>query len=125
AESFVCAEGADLERLDRFFQIVDRTGGRREMQDVVECTFAVNVIRDVVFDEREPIAADQMLDIRGTARDQVVHADHFMAAIEEQLAQMGAEEPRPTRDQGTPHQAGSFRPTETYVKPSLFMRCGS
>ena len=35
AERLVRAERADLERLDRQFQIIDRAGGRGEMPDVI------------------------------------------------------------------------------------------
>jgi len=48
----------------------------------------MHVVGDVVFDESEAIAPDEMLNVRGAAGDQVVHADHLVSASEEQLAEV-------------------------------------
>src|SRR5439155_23306917 len=84
-------------------EVVDRTGRRCEMQDVIERPFAMDEVGDVVFHERETVAAEKMLDVRGVAGDQIVHADHFVTAIEEQLAEIRPEETGAARDQPTSH----------------------
>ena len=101
------AERADFQRLDRLLEVVDRAGRRREVQDVVERPVDVDVVRDVVLDEREAVAADEVLDVARDAGDEVVDADDFMAALEEQLAEVRAEEARAAGDERAAHQTRS------------------
>src|SRR5260370_24644109 len=60
-------------------------------------------VRDVVLHERESVAAEEMLDVGGVTGDQIVHADHFVTALEKELAQVRAEESSTARDQGPRH----------------------
>ena len=86
AERVVRAERADLERLDRQLEIVDRAGRRREVQHAVERTRDVGERRDVVLDELEPLVADQVRDVVRVAGDEVVEADDLVALGEEAVA---------------------------------------
>ena len=47
------AQRADLERLDRVVQVIDRAGRRGEVQDVVDRAVDLQRVRDVVADEGE------------------------------------------------------------------------
>src|SRR5438445_13874254 len=97
------AEGTDLERLNRFFQVIDGAGRRGEMQNVIERTLDVDVIGDIVLDEAESAPAQQVLDVGGTSGDEIIHADDFMTALQEQFAEMGAEKAGPACDQRARH----------------------
>ena len=57
------AERADLERLDRQLEVVDRAGGRGEVQDGVQRPGDVDVLGDVVVDEPEVGALRQVRDV--------------------------------------------------------------
>jgi hypothetical protein len=48
-------EGADLERLDRQLEVVDRRGRRGEVEHVVERLVDDERLADVVLDEAEPL----------------------------------------------------------------------
>ena len=74
AERLVRAERADLERRNRQLEIVDRAGRARPVQHVVHGTVDVDVVGDVVLDERE-VAVREVRDVVGVAGQQVVDAD--------------------------------------------------
>ena len=70
SEGVVRAERAHLESGDREFQIINRTGRRCEVKNVVDLFFGQkNEIRDVVFDELELLVAGEMSNVRGVAGD--------------------------------------------------------
>src|ERR1043165_9608509 len=98
--------------------MVDRGRRRGKGQYVIDRSLDVNVVRDVVLDEREAVVAEEVRDVRRAAGDEVVDADHFVAAREKELAEVRAEEAGAARDQGTAHQTrsrtrtSSARPTE-------------
>jgi hypothetical protein len=71
----------DLERLNRKFQVVDRTGGRREMKDAVQIPLNVYELGNIVFDEMEALARVEMLDVFPRTRNEVVHPNHVMAVL--------------------------------------------
>ena len=87
AERVVRAQAADLQGLDGHAQVVDGGGRAREMEDEVERTLEVDVVRDVVLDEHE-VAAGQVLDVGDVARDEVVHADDGVPVVEEVFGEM-------------------------------------
>ena len=58
AERVVRAERADLERLDRQLEVVDRAGRAGPVQDVVDRAVDVDVLRDVVADELKILVAE-------------------------------------------------------------------
>ena len=57
----------------------------------------VDVVRDVVLDEGE-VAIDEVSDVRGVARQEVVDPDDLVAAIEQRLAQVRSNESRRSGD---------------------------
>ena len=77
------------------------------MQDEVERTIYVDVIGDVVLDKLESRVAEQMGDVLGPAREEVVHADDFAAFFQQQVAQMRPQETCAAGDQHA-HYVGSF-----------------
>ena len=74
AERVVRAVRADLERLQRQPQVVDRARRAREVVDEVDRLVDLDVLRQVVREEDEGVAA-QMLDVGERARLEVVDAD--------------------------------------------------
>ena len=91
AERVVRAVRADLERLQRQAQVVDRARRAREVVDEVDRLRDLDVLRQVVRQEDERVAAE-MLDVGERARLEVVDADHPVAPAEQRLAEVGAEE---------------------------------
>ena len=83
------AQRSDLERLDRQLEIVDRGGGRREVQERIERSGQEDVLRDVVLDELEPGIPGKVLDVPDVARDQIVEPDHLVTFRQEPIAKMG------------------------------------
>jgi hypothetical protein len=82
---------ADFQRLNRQFQIVDGAGGAGPMEHRVHRAIHIDVLRHIVANEFE-VARAQMGDIGHVAGDQVVDADHRVAAIEQRFGQMRADE---------------------------------
>ena len=94
------AERADLEGLDRQLEIIDGAGGRGEMEHVVDAAGEVDVLGDVVVDEREVRVAGEVGDVVGVARDQVVDGDDAMAFGQQAVAKMRAEKAGAAGDDG-------------------------
>ncbi len=88
------AERADLERLDRVAEVINRAGGRGEVQNVVNRLVDLKRMGNIVADKREARMAAKMFDVAQRARDEVVHADDIVAVFQETLAQMRADETR-------------------------------
>ena len=63
AERLVRAERADLQGLDRQFQIINRAGGRGEMPDVIHRRVQENEFGHVLLDELEIRVAAEMRDV--------------------------------------------------------------
>ena len=74
AERLVRAERADLQRRNRQLEVVDRAGRARPVQHEVDRAVDVDVVGDVVLDERE-VAVGQVRDVGGVAGQEVVDAD--------------------------------------------------
>ena len=103
AERLVRAERADLERLDRVLEIVDRARGRREMQDRVERARDVDEVRDVLLDEREALVAEKQRDVVRRPRQEVVDADDVVTLREQAFAEVGADEAGAAGDEDPRH----------------------
>src|SRR6266404_4958842 len=103
AERLVRAERADLERLDRVLEIVDRARGRREMQDRVERARDVDEVRDVLLDEREALVAEKRRDVVRRPRQEVVDADDVVTLREQAFAEVGADETGAAGDEDPRH----------------------
>ena len=102
AERVVGAVGADLERVQRQPQVVDRRGGRGEVVDEVDRLVDEERLDDVLVQVHELGRAD-VLDVGEGAGLEVVDADHPMTAPQQLVTEVRAEETRPTRDQTGGH----------------------
>ncbi len=102
AERLVRAERADLQRLDRQLEVVHRAGGAGPVQHVVHRAVHLDVVRDVVADELE-VAIAQVRDVGQVSGQQVVDAHHRVAAVEQGLGQMGADEAGRSGDDDARH----------------------
>ena len=79
-------------------EIIDRAGRAGEMQDVVDRPVDLDRLGDVVLDELEPRVVEERRDVAARAGQQVVDADDLVAVVEESLAKMRPDEPRPAGD---------------------------
>ena len=70
------------------------------MPDVVDGTFQEKEFRDVLFEELEIPVAAEVGDVVHAASDEVVNADDLVAAREEEIGQVRAEEAGGTGDHG-------------------------
>ena len=100
AERLMGAQGANFEGLDRQFQVINRAGGRSEMPDVIHRPVKKNELGYVLLDEPEMGVAGQMVDVVFGAGDEVINAYDFVAAREQQIGQVGAEEAGGAGDHG-------------------------
>ena len=103
AEHVVRPVGADLERVQRQPQIVDRARGRGEVVDEVDRLLDEQRLGEVVLDERELRRAD-VVDVLQRPGVEVVDADHPVAVGEQMVAQMRAEKSRPSRNDARAHR---------------------
>ena len=91
AERVVRAVRADLQRVERDAQVVDRRRGRREVVDEVDVLLDEVRVDDVEVEVDELGPAD-VLDVVERAGLEVVDADDAVPALEQRIAQMGTEE---------------------------------
>src|SRR5207344_3152260 len=77
------------------------------MKDPVDRTVDVEVVRDVVGLIAEPLVGEAANEVVDTAREQGVEAEDLPSFGQEPLAEMGAEEARPSRHQRARHVSGS------------------
>ena len=85
--------GPDLERGERHPEVVVGARQRGEVVDEVDRVVDEDRLRDVVWDESERVVMD-VLDVRERAADEVVDADDPLAALEQVVAEVRAEEAR-------------------------------
>src|SRR5512138_558849 len=123
------AERADLQRLDRQLEIIEGRRGAREMQHPIDGPLELDVLRDVVLDECKSAAIAELREILARAGDEVVHADDVAPVLQQEFAEVRADEARRARDEyAHASQADGrmgLRPTEWYSKPSRRIRSGS
>ena len=93
-----------LSECERHAEVVLRARERGEVVDEVERLVDEERLRDVVVDEPERVVAD-VLDVRERAADEVVDADDALAALEEVVAEMRAEEAGSSGDERGWHGA--------------------
>ena len=103
AERVVRSVRADLQRLQRQAQVVDRARRAREVEHEINWLGDLEALRQVVRQERERVAA-QMVDVRERAGLEVVDADHPLAAGAERLTEMRAQEARAAGDHRSRHR---------------------
>src|SRR6266511_934786 len=124
AKGVVGSQRADLERLDRVAQVVDRAGGRGEMEHRVDRPGDVDVVGHVHLDELEVLAAE-ILDVGGPAGEQGVHADDLEPLGQQPAAQVRPEETGPAGDHRSRHaylplrsRPATGRPMPATVNPA-------
>jgi hypothetical protein len=100
AERLVRAERADLERRNRQLEVIDRARGARPVEDNVDRTLDVDVVRDVVLDEGE-VAVREVRDVRGAAGQEVVDADDRPPAVEQRLGEVRSDDSGGAGDDGS------------------------
>ena len=96
-EHVVAAVGADLERVQRQPQIVDRACRAGEVEHAVDRLGDGQMLHEIVLDEHEALVP-QVLDVRQRPRFEVVDAEHAVTAAKQCFAEVGAEEPGPAGD---------------------------
>ena len=111
AERVVRAVRADLQRVQRQPQVVDRRRGRREVVDEVDRLVDEVGLDDVGVDVDE-LRNPDVLDVRERPGLQVVDADHAMTPTQQLVAQMRPEEAGAAGHKtcGHDHQAYGLRP---------------
>src|SRR5438046_2664245 len=95
------AERADLERRDGVGEVVDRAGRAGEMQDVLDRPIDLDRLGDVVLDKSKRGVADIVCDVAAIAGQEVVHANDFIAVIQESVAEVRPNESRSSGDDGS------------------------
>ena len=121
-ERVVRPVGADLERLQRQAQVVDRAGRAREVVDEVDRLVDLEMARQVVVEKEEPLAT-VVLDVLQRPGLEVVDADDAVLALEERVAEMRAEEPGTARDDRGRHRGRIYpslrrAPAKIYELPT-------
>ena len=107
AERLVRAERSDLQRRNRQLLVVDGTRRRGEVKNRVDRTLHVDVRRDVLLDEHEAPVGEEVRDVVGRARPEVVHANDVVAVLEEPFAEMRADEAGAAGDEDARHACSS------------------
>ena len=102
-ERVVGAVGADLQRVQRQAQVVDRRGRRGEVVDEVDRLVDEVRLDDVDVHVHEALGVADVLDVRERARLEVVDADHAVAAREQLVAEVRSEESGAAGDQAGRH----------------------
>ncbi len=92
-ERVVGPERADLQGLDRQLEVINRAGGRGEMEHVIHRAGQENKVRDIMTDETEPFVAGQVRDVVRAAGHQVVQRYHLMSLSQQPVAEMRAQKP--------------------------------
>ena len=85
--------------LDGDFEVVDWTGGRGEVQDVVKRTTDVDVFGDILMHEGEIGQGKQVLDVAHVSRDEVVHGNDLEPVFHKTVAEVRAQKACGTCDE--------------------------
>src|SRR6266516_1931010 len=103
-EGVVGAERTDLQGLDRVLEVVAGARGAGEVQDGVHATVDREELRDVVLLELERGGVEEILDVLDAAGEQAVDSEDVPTAKDERAAEVRAQEPGATGDDGAGHQ---------------------
>ena len=74
--------------MNREFQIINRTGGRGEVPDVVHRAVQEDELGHILLDEFEIPVAGQVRDVVHAAGDEIINANDAVAAREQQVSEM-------------------------------------
>jgi hypothetical protein len=99
---------------------VDGRGGTCEIVDLFD--FEQQRLHDVVTQELEGAAIQEMLHIGAAAGEEVVETNDLMPFVDQPLTEMRPDEPRPTRYQN-PHDVPTSRP-DARCSPGRIDRTG-
>ena len=91
-QRLVRAERADLERLDRELEVIDRARGAREVQHAVEGAVDRDEGRDVLAVELEVGIVGDVGEVGGIAGELVVHPEDPVSRGQEAVNEMRSEE---------------------------------
>jgi len=64
------------------------------MEDIIDSTFQVNEISNVMLDKTEFSVPEKVCNVVHITRDKVVHADDFMVLPDEKITQMASQKTR-------------------------------
>jgi hypothetical protein len=88
--------------VERHPHVVDRAGERGEVVHEVHRLVAGDRLDHVVVEEFERVVAE-VVDVLELRDDEVVDADHALAALQQRFAEVGAEEAGAACDEGSRH----------------------
>jgi hypothetical protein len=117
------ADHAGFHRLDRVVLIVARRGGAGEIVNLVD--FERDRMRDVMPHELEVGLAEQMVDVRLLAGEEVVEANHIMPLADEPLTNMRPQKPGAPGHQNTFYLRHEIRPFVARSTPNCVLYYGS
>jgi hypothetical protein len=88
AEGFVRAEGTDLQGLNWNLEVIDGTGGRGEVPDVIDVFVQEDEFGDVLLNEAEVLVAAEVRNVIDVAGDKIIEADDFVPLSEQVIGEM-------------------------------------
>src|SRR5690349_19853346 len=92
---------AYFQRLNREFEIVNRTSWRCKMEYRIQGAVDIDVVCGVMFDKTKILISREMSNVTGIPRNQVIHCNDGVSLCEEAITQMRAEKTRATSDEYT------------------------
>src|SRR5262249_47203370 len=93
SQCVVRPQRTDLQRWNRVAQIIDRTGGRGEMENIVNLAVDLDRVRDVVAYEAESRMRAQRFQVALASGDEIVDTDDLMPLGQKAVAKMRPENP--------------------------------
>src|SRR3954467_374085 len=99
------ADDAGFHRSDRIALVVPRRGRTREIVNAVDIGIELERFAHVMFNESEIRMIEQRPDVAHRSGEEVVDADHWIAALQQRIAKMRADEAGATR-----HERSATKP---------------
>ncbi len=100
----VGAERADLEGLNRHLEVVARRRRACEVEHGIDVARDPDIVRDVMFHEREAGQSKQVLDVGVVPGREVVDGDNLVATTEQLVGEVRSQEASSTGDHHAGHQ---------------------
>ena len=119
AQAIVHPQRTHFQGLNGDFEIVDWTGRRCKMQDVVEVTFDVDELTHIVVVKLKAVESGKVLDVAKVTCNQVVHPDDMVPFGHETVAEVRPQKARGSCDEDALHPGFwvALRPIEVYSQP--------
>jgi hypothetical protein len=89
-KGFVSSQGSHLQGLYGKLEVVDGTGRRGEVKNILQGALDIDVLCHVVVDKCESLIAKKVRNVICTSSKKIVHADHFMTPVDKEIAEVGA-----------------------------------